>query len=92
MILAWLIIIPFVGGILAWGISSWSSRGSRWSALIALFIDLVIILEIWLNQFLTQAIPSQSRWILELTRPWIPQFSISHIDVEAAIAVPNRSE
>jgi NADH-quinone oxidoreductase subunit M len=77
MILAWLIIIPAAGGLLAWVLSYWSSRWPRWSALMALAIDLAIILKIWLENFSRVTDPGQSAWLIELDHAWIPQLGIS---------------
>ncbi len=77
MILAWLIIIPLAGGLLAWLLSCWSSKWSRWSALVALFIDLAIILGIWLKQIPGVVSLGQNTWMFELNRAWIPQLGIS---------------
>ncbi len=65
MILAWLIIIPVAGGLLAWILSCWNSRWPRWSALTALTIDLAIILKIWLEQFSSITNPGASTWLIE---------------------------
>jgi NADH-quinone oxidoreductase subunit M len=76
MILAWLIIIPVAGGVLAWLLSSWSSRWPRWSALLALTVDLAIVLKIWLQHSALSVSPGQAAWWLELDHSWIPQLGI----------------
>ncbi len=77
MILAWLIIIPVVGGLVAWVLSYWSSKWPRWSALIALTVDLAIGVKIWLEHLSSSANPGQGAWLIELDRAWIPQLGIS---------------
>jgi NADH-quinone oxidoreductase subunit M len=72
MILAWLIIIPVAGGLLAWLLSYWSSRWPRWATLIALAVDFALILKI--SRVTTGG---QSPWLRELDHAWIPQLGIS---------------
>jgi NADH-quinone oxidoreductase subunit M len=76
MILAWLIIIPVAGGLIAWLLSYWSSRWPRWSALLALTVDLAIVLKIWLQHSFHSVSSGQSAWLLELDHSWIPQLGI----------------
>ncbi|MCL4552932.1 MAG: NADH-quinone oxidoreductase subunit M [Candidatus Marsarchaeota archaeon] len=77
MILAWLIIIPVAGGLLAWILAPWGPKWPRWSSLAALAIDLAIVLKIWLEHFSGSGNPGQGVWLLELDRAWIPQLGIS---------------
>ncbi|MGH8067792.1 MAG: NADH-quinone oxidoreductase subunit M [Candidatus Entotheonellia bacterium] len=77
MILAWLIIIPAAGGFLAWFLGRWHDRWPRWIALLALTINLIILLILWVQHFGQVAIANVGPWLIELDRPWIPQFGIS---------------
>jgi NADH-quinone oxidoreductase subunit M len=77
MILAWLIIIPSVGGLLAWFVSHWHARWPRWIALLALTINLIVELILWLQHFGWVPLANAGPWLIALERPWIPQFGIS---------------
>lgn len=83
MILAWLILIPAVGGLLAWFLDRWSSRWPRWVSLIALAIDLFLVLGLWVQHFGQGAITEAGPWLVESNQPWIPQFGISfHLAID----------
>ena len=49
MILAWLIIVPFVAGVLAWMSGRWSHTGPRWIALVGSRRDLLIATALWIR-------------------------------------------
>jgi NADH-quinone oxidoreductase subunit M len=75
MILAWLIIIPLVGGFAAWFSARWGDRSPRWISLLALALDTVLLLQFWSSHPET-AYPRSGAWLGELSLPWIPQFGI----------------
>jgi NADH-quinone oxidoreductase subunit M len=51
MILLWLILIPLIAGVLAWAVARWSASATRWIALIAVLIDFVLALSLWIGNF-----------------------------------------
>ena len=61
MILLWLILIPLIAGVLAWAVARWSASAARWVALIAVLIDFVLALSLWIGNFHAAAIPGSSR-------------------------------
>lgn len=72
MILTWIILIPAIGGLLAWIVSRWSTSFARWTALLACVIDFCIAVSIWLsNSFCCGLIIDQN--VL-----WIPRFGITY--------------
>jgi NADH-quinone oxidoreductase subunit M len=73
MILIWLIIIPFLGGLIAWSAAGQSSRASRWIALFTLLIDLLLVLSLW-AQYVT--LPHGVQWIAQIDYPWIPDIGV----------------
>ncbi|OFC63648.1 NADH-quinone oxidoreductase subunit M [Candidatus Erwinia dacicola] len=77
MLLPWLILIPFVGGLLCWQLERLGPKLPRWIALIAMGLTLVLSLQLWLQggYSLTQAagIP---QWQSQFSVPWIPRFGI----------------
>src|ERR1700761_441301 len=73
MILFWLLLIPAVGGALAWLGGSRHPDWPRWIALGVLLLDLLLGLPL-----IGPAVSSgQTAWIASLDRPWIPQLGIS---------------
>jgi NADH-quinone oxidoreductase subunit M len=71
MILLWLIIIPLAGGILSLLAARRSIQASRWVAIAALAIDLLLTVVLWI-----EAPAVRSSWLYQWDQPWIPQFGI----------------
>jgi NADH-quinone oxidoreductase subunit M len=76
MILVWLIIIPFVGGLLAWLVSRWDNRWSRWVSLGALAINLILVLALWAQYGSQVSLTARGRWLAEINVAWIPELGI----------------
>ncbi|WP_404366245.1 NADH-quinone oxidoreductase subunit M [Marinobacter sp.] len=79
MILLWLILIPFLGGLLCWLAERWGQQAPRWIALATMLFVLVISGGLWLAGDFTLAVPgpgSASNWEVEWRVPWIPRFGI----------------
>jgi NADH-quinone oxidoreductase subunit M len=77
MTLIWLIIIPLVGGLLAWFLARWGTRWSRWISLIALAINLVLVVALWAQHFGQVGLTQRGPWLVEFDQPWILQLGIS---------------
>jgi NADH-quinone oxidoreductase subunit M len=77
MTLAWLIVIPMTGGVLAWLCDRVNSRWTRWIALAALALDLILALHLWSQHFAGAAVSSRGPWLVEWQRSWLPQLGIS---------------
>lgn len=75
MMLVGLIVIPILGGLLAWGVAGTFPRWPRWVALCTCAGEAVLAAGLW---WLTAVRPhaTAARWLLELDLPWIPQFGI----------------
>ncbi len=76
MILLWLIIIPLIGGLVAWVLGNRNSALSRWVSLAALAIDALLLTLFWSNSA-KQLDLSRGEWLIEVNKPWIPQLGIS---------------
>lgn len=84
MILAWLILIPFIGGLLSWQ-SERSSRGTpRWIALITMLSTLAISLWLWATGDYSMtgtgfaaAAGQAPQWTVEFKVQWIPAIGAS---------------
>lgn len=72
------ILIPMIGGILAWVASRWSKEVPKWISLLSLLANMVIITATWLsyNDFTSLNQDSES-WIDHLAVPWIPGFGVA---------------
>jgi NADH-quinone oxidoreductase subunit M len=77
MILLWLIIILLVGGLCAWILGRTNPVWARWLALAALAIDLALSLGLWLQQPGAVTFSERPSWLVEVQRPWMPQFGMS---------------
>lgn len=83
MTLIALIVIPFLGGLFAWLSARWGPKWPRWISLVALAIDLVIAVVLWIVHFTgTAAGPSVQAgsygpWLADCQYPWIPQLGVT---------------
>jgi NADH-quinone oxidoreductase subunit M len=75
MILLWFIIILMGGGLLAWITARWSVTLCRWISILALLVNLVLAVVLWLNT--PSEISPEATWITTFTAEWIPTFGIS---------------
>jgi NADH-quinone oxidoreductase subunit M len=77
MILVWLIVLLLAAGPVAWMLERRESQWSRWIALGALAIDLVLALILWTEREATVSLSNQGVWLADLSIPWIPRFGIT---------------
>jgi NADH-quinone oxidoreductase subunit M len=84
MVLVWLILIPFIGGLLSWQSERWSRGVPRWIALLTMLLSLLISLYLWATGdfsmtgtgFMAQ--PGVApQWTIEFQAAWIPSLGIS---------------
>ena len=76
MTLLWLILIPFIGGLLSWQAERWGEQIPRWIALLTMVLVLVMTLGLWWTHDFN--LPGDTAtWALEWQRSWIPRFGIS---------------
>ena len=79
MILPWLILIPFIGGLLCWQAERFGGTLPRWIALLTM--SLLFILGLWLwgtgDFSLAPAPGAEPRWAHEFQVRWIERFGIS---------------
>jgi len=76
MILLWLILIPLVGGAISLLASRWNVQASRWIALSAASLGLVVTAGLWFGVRAAGAPVPGSRWMYEWDQAWIPQLGI----------------
>lgn len=79
MLLLWLILIPFIGGLLCWLIEILGGRSPRWMALLSMGLTLVISLYLWTQgSYDLSAAESGQNWPYEPFKvQWIPSLGIS---------------
>jgi NADH-quinone oxidoreductase subunit M len=77
MLLAWLLIAPAAGGLLAWAAEPFGQRYVRWISLAAMLADLAIAIFLWVGGGPAIHIGPQSGWLVQLHLPWIPSLGIS---------------
>jgi NADH-quinone oxidoreductase subunit M len=68
--LAWLIALPILGGLAAWGAQRWHTDAPRYIAIAALAADLVLACMLGLQG-------SGEPWLASLRAAWIPQLGIA---------------
>lgn len=79
MMLVWLILIPFIGGLLCWQSERLGRGKPRWIALISMLGLFGLGMYLWVQSTHDplQALPNAPRWLMEFQVPWIPRFGIS---------------
>ncbi|WWO97242.1 MAG: NADH-quinone oxidoreductase subunit M [Candidatus Dasytiphilus stammeri] len=81
MLLPWLILIPFISGLICLPLEYFYMKLSRWIALIALIIVLLLTILIWLlindNSLIMPTAFGLPQWRYEYSLSWIPRFGIS---------------
>lgn len=84
MILVWLILIPFIGGLLCWQSERFGRNVPRWIALLSMLAVLAMGCLLWLQGNYTLAgVGSQPQWQVEYRADWIPRFGISfHLAID----------
>ena len=77
--LTWLILIPFIGGLLSWQAERFGSKAPRWIALLSMILLFACTLNLWLkyDYSLANLSAGQSVWAEEFQVNWIPRFGIS---------------
>ena len=78
MILVWLMIILFVGGIAAWLAEGRSAELPKVIALFSIGLDLVLVVLMLLTPS-TLGLAQEGEWLVLLNAEWIPRFGISVI-------------
>jgi NADH-quinone oxidoreductase subunit M len=83
MILAWLIIIPLVGGLAAWLLENKGSTWPRWISLAALILDAFLLMIGLLQSPAMRSFDHTGAWVIELHKAWIPQLGVSlHLAID----------
>lgn len=79
MILPWLVLIPFVGGLLCWLAERFDKNLPRWIALASVVLLFALSLQLWAtgNFQLAPSPSSGLAWTLEYQHAWIERFGIS---------------
>jgi NADH-quinone oxidoreductase subunit M len=77
MILSWLILIPFAGGILAWLSGRINDRWPRRVSLATLVLHSAIVVVLWANTMRFAGPGGHGSWLYELNHPWLPRTGIN---------------
>ena len=76
MILVWIILIPLIGGVIAWIAGNRNAILARWIALASLIAVFLLVIMLWFNASGTIEF-TRGNWLAEINKPWIPQLGIS---------------
>ncbi|HEX6590469.1 MAG TPA: NADH-quinone oxidoreductase subunit M [Moraxellaceae bacterium] len=79
MILPWLILIPFIGGLLCWQSERFGVNVPRWIALFTMLAVSALSVLLWVqgNYSLANIAGHGGGWQQEFQLPWIPRFGIT---------------
>ncbi len=77
MTLLWLLILPIVGGLLAWLSGRTGTQLPRWISILALAIVFGLTLQVWFQYYSEIDIFKEQAWLIEFEQDWIPQLGIS---------------
>ncbi|MES2664244.1 MAG: NADH-quinone oxidoreductase subunit M [Pseudomonadota bacterium] len=79
MILTWLILIPFIGGLLAWQAERIGPSTPRWIALGSMILLFAVTVYLWMihDYSLNGIMSGEPQWVEEIQIDWIPRFGIS---------------
>lgn len=81
----WLLAVPALGGLMAWGGARWREDSARWISLAALGLLLCLALPYTGSLPGTESAP---RWLAEFRAPWIPRFGIGfHLAIDGFSAL-----
>ena len=78
MILTWLIVEMFAGGILAWISGRWGRLWPRVISLLTLSVHMVVLIVLWVRYFGPVGYVAKGPWVIEVSYSWIPQLGISY--------------
>ena len=76
MTLVVLLLVLFVGGLLALVAGCWRASAARWISIATFVIDLAIGLYVWIVHADALTLTQTGGWIERLQVPWIPRFGI----------------
>jgi NADH-quinone oxidoreductase subunit M len=74
--LVWFILLPLIGGILAWLAGRRNSGAARWISVLALAADLALLAALWALSFPGITSGEGGAWIIEVKHRWVPQLGI----------------
>lgn len=77
-ILTLMIVIPLVGGVLAWLAALRNTLACRWIALIAALMNFGIALGLWLSSYHGISISTHSAPLTQVDVPWVPSLGIHY--------------
>jgi NADH-quinone oxidoreductase subunit M len=79
MMLTWLILIPFIGGLLSWQAERFGTKAPRYMAVASMVILFILTMKLWMDHDYSLAglTAGQTQWAEEFQVNWIPHFGIS---------------
>jgi NADH-quinone oxidoreductase subunit M len=77
MILLWIIILLFIGGLFAWYSQRWGPQWPRWISMIILVAHMGLLVWFWFQHARLIELTGGSTWLKQYSVPWIPQLGIT---------------
>jgi NADH-quinone oxidoreductase subunit M len=77
VIMPWIIIIFFIGGLIAWASQRLGPLWPRWISMTILVGHMGLLVALWIQHYTQVELPSGPPWLILYQQPWIPQLGIS---------------
>jgi NADH-quinone oxidoreductase subunit M len=77
VIMPWIMIIFFVGGLFAWFSQRWGDLWPRWISMAIMLGHMGLLAALWVQHYTQVELPSGGPWLILYRQPWIPQIGIS---------------
>jgi NADH-quinone oxidoreductase subunit M len=77
LVMPWIIVIFFVGGLFAWFSQRWGPLWPRWISMAILVGHMGLLVALWVQHYTQVELPSGGPWLILYRQPWIPQVGIT---------------
>ena len=77
MTLLFILLLPFVGGLVCWQVERLHPRLPRWIALGTMGLSFLLACKVWVEGQFSLSLDGVPAWAAEIQLPWIPRFGIN---------------
>jgi len=90
VILVWLIVVLFSGGVLAWIAARWNEAAARWISLAAVTADFLLSLELWRKYSAGAHFLPNGPWLVDFNAEWI-SIPLAGVNIHLHLAMDGLS-